>query len=136
VRELTFVALLTVALEPGGATLLMMPIAVGPAACARSGEIAAANRVSKVPTWRRLTTKRIVNMRISALVTAALARLPPLKTCALRRIPTALGTTLRSLLAAISADPSRGGTAKEVEAKAIAALALELRVNLRPEGFV
>ena len=135
-RKLTFIALLAVALKPGGATLLMVPIAIRPAAYARSGEIAATDRVSKVPAWRRLTTKRIVNVRVSALLTAALARFPPFETCALRRIPTALGTTLRSLLAAISADPSRGGTAKDAEAKAIAALTFALRVNLRPKGFI
>ena len=134
--KLTFVALLTVALEPGSTTLLVTPITVVPAACARSSKIAAANRVPKVPTWRGLTTKRVVDVRVSALITVALARFPPFETCALRRIPTALGTTLRSLLAAIGADPSGGGTAKEVEAKAIAALTLELRVNLRPKGFI
>jgi hypothetical protein len=136
VRKLTFIALLAVALKPGGATLLMVPIAIRPAAYARSGEIAAKDRVSKVPAWRRLTTKRIVNVRVSTLLTAAFAQLPPFKTCALRRIPTALRTALRSLLSTVSTNPSRGRAAEEVEAKAIPALTLELRVDFRAEGLV
>jgi hypothetical protein len=54
----------------------------------------------------------------------------------LRRIPASLGTTLCSFRAAFGADPSGGGSAQEVVAKTVAALALELCVDLRPKGFV
>jgi hypothetical protein len=136
VRKLAFIALLAVALKPGGATLLMVSIAIRFAAHARSGEIAATDRVSKVPSRRRLTMKRIVDVWVKTLLTATFARSPPFKTSALRRIPTALRTALRSLLPTVGTDPSRGRATEEVEAKAIAALTLELRVDLRAERLV
>ena len=135
-RKLTFIALLAVALKQGGATLLMAPIAIRPAAYACSGEIAATDRVSNVPARRRLTMERIVDVWVKTLLTAALARSPPFETSALRRIPTALRTALRSLLPTVGTGPSGGRATEEVEAKAIAALTLELRVDLRAEGLV
>ena len=80
--------------------------------------------------------ERIVDVWVKTLLTAALARSPPFKTSALRRIPTALRTALRSLLPTVGTDPSRGRATEEVEAKAIAALTLELRVDLRAERLV
>ena len=80
--------------------------------------------------------KRIVDVWVKTLLTAALARSPPFKTSALRRIPTALRSALRSLLPAVGTDPSRGRATEEVEAKAIPALTLELRVDFRAEGLV
>ena len=136
VGKLTFIAILAAALHPRRTSRLVVTITACPFAIASSGVVSTTNGVSDVASWGGLTSERVVNMCIRALDAAAFARLPPLKTCALRRIPASLGTTLSSLRAAFGADPSRGGSAQEVVAEAVAALALELRIDLRPKGLV